>query len=94
MPHQCVSMNGQPIYGCSAVVPILSSPRCLCYCHAQGSTVFLYAVYLVFFGPSSLLYSMPFSKECYLWVSAVIHSHNVAQVSQVLLLYPVVYFFL
>ena len=41
MHKQCLSMHGQPVYGGSPVVPILGSPRCLCYCHTQGSTVFL-----------------------------------------------------
>ena len=69
MSWQCFSMHGQPVYGGSPVVPILGSPRCLCYCHTQGSTVLLYAVYPLFFGPSFLPYPVHSSKQCYLWKS-------------------------
>lgn len=45
-----------------------------------------------FFGPSSLPYLVSSSKYCYLWISVVIHSHNMTKVSQAKLPYPVVYF--
>lgn len=45
-----------------------------------------------FFGPSSLTYLVSSSKYCYLWISVVIHSHNMTKVSQAKLPYPVVYF--
>ena len=63
----------------------------LCYCHTQGSIIFLYAVYPAFLGPSSSSYPMYSSKQCYHWVSVVIYSHNMAEVSQEPLLYPVVF---
>lgn len=42
-------MHGQSVYGDSPGVLILGSTRRLCYCHDQGSTVFLYTVYPAFF---------------------------------------------
>ena len=92
MPWQCLSMHGQPVYGGSPVVPILGSPRCLCYCHTQGSTVFLYAVYPAFWGHFSSPYPVYSSKQCYLQVSVTIHSHTMVKVSQAPLSCPVAYF--
>lgn len=61
---------------CFPFVSIMGSPKCLSYIHSQGSTVFLYALYRVFFGPSSFTYSMHSSEECCLRASAVIYSHG------------------
>lgn len=71
---------------------ILGSTRRLCYCHDQGSTVFLYTVYpAFFFCPFTSPYLVNSFKQCYLQVSAVIHPHKLADISQVALLYRVVY---
>ena len=44
--------------------------------------------------PSSSPYPVHSSKQCYFRASAIIYSHNMAKVSQVLLLHPEVYFLL
>ena len=66
-------MPGQPVYGGSPVVPILESPRCLCYCHTQGSTVFIYAVYPVFWGlPPHLIPCTPPSSAIFGYLSFIL----------------------
>lgn len=72
-------MHGQSVYGGSPGVLILGSTRCLCYYHDQGSTVFLYCLCSIFFVCSPYLVNS--FKQCYLQVSAVIHSHKLADIS-------------
>ena len=71
MTRQCLSMYGQPVYGDSPVVSILDSPRCLCYCYTQGSTVFLNAVYPVFWGlPFCIIPCTPPSSVIFRYLSS------------------------
>lgn len=94
MPQQCLNIHGQSVYCGSTFVPILASPRRLYYFHTQGCIFFLYTVYSTFFWPSSLPYPVHYFKHHYLWVTVIIHFYKMAEVSQMLLPYPIVYFFL
>ena len=50
MSWQCVSMRGQPFYGGCPVVPILGSPRGLCYCHTHSLPFLLHlCIFWAFF---------------------------------------------
>lgn len=85
VPWECLNRHWQLFYGSSPVVSIMGSPRCLWYCYIQDGIVFIYAVYQVFFASSSLTYPMHFSMQCYLRVSAVLHSYTMPEVFQALM---------
>lgn len=72
LPQQCSNMHGQPIYGDSPVVPLLGSPRCLCYCYPQDCTVFLYAILHFLSFPLFLIPCTPPSRAIFGYLQSFI----------------------
>lgn len=92
MSRQFLNMHEQIFYGNSPAFPVLGSPRFSIIVKHKILQSSLIMSIQCFFGPAPLPYLVSSSKYCYLWISVVIHSHNMTKVSQAKLPYPVVYF--